>query len=174
MQAARSTPGVLAVFSYGDMQELNKPSFGSGSYRSLAPLHDRRIWHDGQIMALVVAESLQVAEEGAACVTVEYVAQPPSAELDSPGTEELAPAGKVAMLDKDPALGDLAVGLAGAEARIDAEYRTPTQTHNPIELFATTAAWSGGHLTVYEPSQSVYGFRAELALEDLLASAPVA
>src|SRR5689334_20972386 len=72
LQAARSTPGVLAVFSYGDMQELNKPSFGLGSYTSLAPLHERRIWHDGQIMALVVAESFQAAEDGAARVTAEY------------------------------------------------------------------------------------------------------
>jgi xanthine dehydrogenase YagR molybdenum-binding subunit len=163
LQAARAIPGVLAVFSYGDMQELGKPTFGTGSYTSLAPLHERRICHDGQIMALVVAESFQTAEEGASRVTAEYAAQPPSCELDSPGTEELTAAGKVAMLDKDPAVGDFDGAFAGAEVKVDAEYRTPTQTHNPIELFSTTAEWRDGHLTVYEPTQSVYGFRAEIA-----------
>ena len=41
--------------------------------------------------------------------------------------------------------------------------RTPTQHHNPIELFATTCAWQGEQLTVYEPSQFVYGLKNGVA-----------
>jgi xanthine dehydrogenase YagR molybdenum-binding subunit len=160
---ARRTPGVLLILSYGDVAELARPKFGMGSYTSLAPLHERRIWHDGQIMAMVVAESFQAAEEAANKVSATYASEPPSAEMDSPGTEELAAAGKVAMLKKDPQAGDFAAAWQGAAVKLEAEYATPTQTHNPIELFSTTAVWSGDDLTVYEPTQAVFGFRGEIA-----------
>lgn len=163
LEAARASPGVLDILSYDDVQGLKKPTFGMGSYTSLGPLHERRIWHDGQIMALVVAETFQAAEEAAAKVSADYAAEPVSADLDSPGTEELAAAGQVAMLKKDPSVGDFQQAYQSAAVKFDAEYRTPTQTHNPIELFSTTAVWSAGQLTVYEPTQSVYGFRAEIA-----------
>ncbi len=163
LEAARRVPGVLDIISYGDVSELQPPQFSTASYTSLAPLHQRKIWHDGQIMALVVADSLQAAEEGASKVTAVYSARSPSADLESPGTEELPAAGKVAMLEKDPIAGNFEAAFATAAVKVDAQYRTPTQTHNPIELFSTTAVWSGEDLTLYEPTQSVFGFRGEVA-----------
>ena len=47
--------------------------------------------------------------------------------------------------------------------KINAHYATPTQHHNPIELFTTTCVWNAGRLTVYEPSQFVYGMKNVLA-----------
>ena len=47
--------------------------------------------------------------------------------------------------------------------RVDERYSTPTQHHNAIELFSTTAAWHDGSLTVHEPSQFVHGLRGALA-----------
>jgi xanthine dehydrogenase YagR molybdenum-binding subunit len=161
--AARETPGVLDVISYENARELDKPRFSNSSYTSLGPLHSRQIWHDGQVMALVVAETFQAAEEAAAKVVAEYRAEPPSADLDAAGTETIDAAGKVAMLDEDPQAGDFESAYAAAPIQLGAEYRTPTQTHNPIELFSTTAWWSDGKLTIHEPTQSVYGFRAEIA-----------
>lgn len=163
LERARNAPGVLAVLSYGDVSELARPEFGMGSYTSLAPLHERQIHHDGQIVALIVAETFQAAEAAAARVAVTYHTESPSADLDSAGVEELAAAGKVAMLKKDPVAGDFEGAWQAAAVRVDAEYRTPTNTHNPIELFSTTAVWSDGQLTVYEPTQAVYGFRSEIA-----------
>jgi xanthine dehydrogenase YagR molybdenum-binding subunit len=163
LTAARETPGVLDVISYEDAAELDKPRFSNTSYTSLGPLHDRKIWHDGQVIALVVAETFQAAEEAAAKVTVEYRTEEPSADLDSPNTQTLDAAGRVAMLDEDPQAGDFESAYAAAPVRFGAEYRTPTQTHNAIELFSTTAWWNDGKLTIHEPAQSVYGFRAEIA-----------
>lgn len=163
LKAARETPGVLDVVSYEDAGELDKPGFSNTSYTSLGPLHTRKIWHDGQVMALVVAETFQAAEEAAAKVKAEYRTESPSADLDSPDTQTLDAAGRVAMLDEDPEVGDFAAAYAAAPVHFGAEYRTPTHTHNPIELFSTTAWWNDGKLTIHEPSQSVYGFRAEIA-----------
>ncbi len=139
LTAARETPGVLDVISYEEAAELDKPKFSNTSYTSLGPLHSRKIWHDGQVMALVVAETFQAAEEAAAKVKAEYRTEPPSADLDSPNTETIDAAGKVAMLDEDPKAGDFDSAYAAAAVQLGAEYRTPTQTHNPIELFSTTA-----------------------------------
>jgi len=163
LDAARAVPGVLDVISYGDVQELEPPRFSTSSYTSLAPLHERKIRHDGQIIALVVAESFQAAEEGAAKVTAVYSARTPTGDIDSPGTEELPAAGKVAMLEEDPKAGDFDAAFKASAVKVDTRYRTPTQTHNPIELFSTTALWNGGELTLYEPTQSVFGFRSEVA-----------
>jgi xanthine dehydrogenase YagR molybdenum-binding subunit len=60
-------------------------------------------------------------------------------------------------------LGNADAALRASAVVHDAEYATPTQHHNPMELFATTASWTGDELTVYEPSQFVYGLRAGLA-----------
>jgi xanthine dehydrogenase YagR molybdenum-binding subunit len=165
LSGARASPGVLDVISYEEGAALGKPDFTKGSYTALAPLAERRICHDGQIMALIVAESFQAAEAAAARVRAQYTAATPSAELDSAGTEELPAVGNVAMHKEDPACGDFAAVYAGAPVIFDAEYRTPTQTHNPIELFSTTAVWRDGQLTVYEPTQSVYGLRSALAAQ---------
>jgi xanthine dehydrogenase YagR molybdenum-binding subunit len=46
---------------------------------------------------------------------------------------------------------------------IDEKYATPTQHHNPIELFTTTCVWHDNRLTIYEPSQFVYGLKNSTA-----------
>jgi len=163
LEAARASPGVLDIISYGDIGELRKPRLSNSSYTSLGPLHQRTIYHDGQIIALVVADTLETAERGASRVTVEYTQQTPSADFDSPGTTQMDAAGKVALLDEDPCVGDFDQAFRAAEVKFEAQYATPHQTHNPIELFSTTAVWSDDVLTIYEPTQSVYGFRGEIA-----------
>lgn len=163
LRAARAMPGVLDVVSYGDLAGIEPPLFGTASYTSLGPLHERAIRHDGQIMALVVAETLEAAQSAADSITAEYDTERPSAGLDSPGTEILPAKGHAPSVKENPRAGDFAAAFASAPARFAAEYRTPTQTHNPIELFSTTARWNGDELTVYEPTQNLYGLRAELA-----------
>jgi xanthine dehydrogenase YagR molybdenum-binding subunit len=163
LHAARSSPGVLDIVSYEDIEGLRKPRLSNSSYTSLRPLHQRTIYHDGQIMALVVADTLEAAERAASRVTVEYSRQPPAAGFDSPGTTQMDAAGKVALLDEDPCVGDFKKAFQAAAVKIEADYATPQQTHNPIELFSTTAAWGDDELTIYEPTQSLYGFRAEIA-----------
>jgi xanthine dehydrogenase YagR molybdenum-binding subunit len=53
--------------------------------------------------------------------------------------------------------------FARAPVTIDAHYATPTQHHNPIELFTTSCAWADGKLTIWEASQNVTGLKNGLA-----------
>jgi xanthine dehydrogenase YagR molybdenum-binding subunit len=62
-----------------------------------------------------------------------------------------------------PSAGDAEAALATAAVILDARYGTPPQHHNAIELFTTTAAWNGDQLTLYEPSQFVYGLKNSVA-----------
>ncbi len=131
----------------------------STSIQSLGP----EIMHDGQIIAVVVADTLEAAQEAARKVGASYAAETPTATFDSPGiTQEDAT--KVSPQHKKvPNVGDAEAALADAEIAIDVEYATPTQHHNPMELFATSCEWRDGQLTVHEPSQFVYGLRNGVA-----------
>ena len=59
--------------------------------------------------------------------------------------------------------GDPDGAFASAPVKLDQTYVTPTETHNPIELQATTAIWDGSMLTIYEESQGVFNLRSVLA-----------
>src|SRR5439155_24727891 len=59
--------------------------------------------------------------------------------------------------------GDPEGAFASAPVKFDQTYVTPTETHNPLELHATTAIWEGSTLTLYESSQGVVNLRTVLA-----------
>ncbi len=91
----------------------------------------------GQPVALVVAETLEAAIEGAEALRPVY-AQAPSflAVIDSPGAVR-EPAKKE--LTTDVKAGDADGAMARATTRHKAEYVSPAQHHNPIEMLSTTA-----------------------------------
>ncbi|TIO13521.1 MAG: xanthine dehydrogenase family protein molybdopterin-binding subunit, partial [Mesorhizobium sp.] len=133
---ARAVPGLLDIVTYGDMDKVEKPKFGNAGATSIGPLHDRTIFHDGQIIALAVAETFEAAEEAAQLIRADYEEEKPSASFDSPGTKTIPAAGKSPLFKEDVKAGDFDAAYAAAAVRIDARYSTPTQHHNPIELFS--------------------------------------
>jgi xanthine dehydrogenase YagR molybdenum-binding subunit len=161
---ARAVPGVIDVITYGDIGEaMARPKFGNSGATSVWPLHDKRIWHDGQIVALVIAEDFEAAREGAMQISADYEEQQPTASFDSPGAETIDAAGKSPMYKEDAKAGSFETAFAAAPVKVDTRYSTPTQHHNPIELFSTTAVWESERLTVYEATQNVQGWRVNIA-----------
>src|SRR5262249_43739918 len=59
--------------------------------------------------------------------------------------------------------GNAEAAFASAPVKLDQTYVTPTETHNPLELHATTAIWEGSRLTLYESSQGVVNLQGVLA-----------
>jgi len=164
LDQAKAVRGVLDILTIGDIAgKVGKPSFGNGGSTSVGPLQDNRIWHDGQVIAVVVGETVEAAREAAMLVRADYDEQTPSATFDSAGTEESDAKGASPFLKEHIKAGDFDSAYAAAEVKLDERYSTPTQHHNPIELFSTTAAWRDDELTIYEPSQNVFGWRAALA-----------
>jgi xanthine dehydrogenase YagR molybdenum-binding subunit len=166
--AARAMPGVLEILTYRNVGDAIKPgnTFSAKGYMgsSIAPLADARVLHAGQIVAMVVAESFEIARDAAQRLDIAYEQEVPSATFDSPGLVEgpahPKPAGTP---DTNPRVGDAAGAFAAAAVTIDQHYATPPQHHNPIELFTTRCAWDAGKLTVWEPSQNMVGFQYGLA-----------
>jgi xanthine dehydrogenase YagR molybdenum-binding subunit len=162
IEAARAVPGVLEIFTANDMSDLRKSEFGARSSTSIQDLGPE-ILHAGQIIAIVVADTFEAATEAAHRVKGTYREEKPSATFDAPGLTT-ADATKESSRHKHlPQAGDAERAVAGADVSLDEEYATPTQHHNAIELFTTTCSWTGDELTVYEPSQFVYGLKNGVA-----------
>jgi xanthine dehydrogenase YagR molybdenum-binding subunit len=167
VSAARAVPGVLDVLTHENaadaVQEAKFFGFGGTAGTTIKPLSSPQVWHDGQIIAVVVADTFEAAREAAYKVKVQCEEETPSAGFDSPGTQTALARDVSPRHSEDPAVGDAERAFEQAEVKVDVQYETPTQHHNPIELFATTCAWADGKLTVYEPSQFVYGLKNGIA-----------
>jgi xanthine dehydrogenase YagR molybdenum-binding subunit len=162
---ARAVRGVLDIFTYRNIGAVEAgKTFDGGGYMgtTIAPMASDEIFHDGQIVALVVAETFEAAREGAHLMKILYEATAPSATFDSAGTKTVA-AASVSKTHEDPEVGDEAGAFAQAPVKIEARYGTAAEHHNPIELFTTACEWSGDRLTVWESSQNMYGFKVGLA-----------
>jgi xanthine dehydrogenase YagR molybdenum-binding subunit len=159
-------PGVLDVLTHREMAGDIKPGklFSDGGYlgSTIAPLSSDKVQHAGQIVAIVLAETFEAARDGANRLKITYAEEKPAAGFGSDGAETVVVNG-VSKTHEDPAVGDAAAAFAAAPVKIEADYATPTQHHNPIELFTTSCAWSDGHLTVWEGSQNVTGFKNGIA-----------
>ena len=165
LAAAQALPGVIAIFTHENLPKRTDVRFmGDGGYVSNShdPLGSADVIHDGQIVAVVVAESYEIARDAANRVVVDYAEAVPSASLTSRGTET-DDAAKVAKGWKDKVAGNFDRAWAKSAVTIEADYSTPTQHHNPIELFTTTAVWHGDELTIYEPSQFVWNLKNGVA-----------
>lgn len=160
LDGAEAVPGFLRALTWkntkGQVRPLASAAEGGLAATSIRPLDSPQIWHAGQIVALVVAESEEAAREAAGKLRIAYAEEPPSAGFDSPGTTK-EPAGG------EEEVGEAEAAFAAAPVKIDARYETPTQHHNPLELFTTTCAWNDGALIIHEPSQFVQGLKQGVA-----------
>ena len=168
LKAARVLPGVLDILTCqtigDDIRKVNFFTEGGPASNSVVPLGSAEIAYAGQPIAVVLAETLEVAQDAAYQIGVEYDEEPSAATFDSKGAleQELAEQNKK---HDDPKVGNFATAYEAAPVKIDVSYSTPTQHHNPIELFATQCVWNGAQLTVHEPSQNVYGIKNGLAAQ---------
>jgi xanthine dehydrogenase YagR molybdenum-binding subunit len=160
LEEALRLPGVLDILTHENVGDQAKPPAQQAGGDTTTTMESDRVWHDGQIIGVVLADTYEIARDAAFRVRVHYEKEQPSATFDSPGVEEeVREPGE----HEDYQVGDAEAALAAAEVRVDQWYETPTQHHNPIELFTTTAEWNEGKLTIWEPSQFVFGLKNNVA-----------
>src|SRR5262245_34461448 len=166
-KAAEAMPGVLLVMTHKNAPRL--PSGGNAGARPpagriLTLLQDDKVYYNGQPIALVVAETLELATEAALQVKLNYRAGRPSTDPRGGLAGAHKPEGKLPGEQPiDSTRGDVAAGLTQAEIKVDATYTTPAECHNPMEPHATIAVWEGEKLTVYDSTQYVSGDAAAVA-----------
>ena len=162
LDAAKAVAGYIDIINHENLNgEYEAPPPFGGKDGQTTTVESDRVWHDGQIIAVVLAETYEAAREAANKVEVSYAVEQPSATFDSPGV--VTEPHKSMMVGEDPKKGDADAAFAAAPVKIDARYATPPQHHNPIELFATTCVWDGPKLTVYEGSQFMWGMKNSVA-----------
>ncbi|MDY1010261.1 xanthine dehydrogenase family protein molybdopterin-binding subunit [Sphingomonas sp. CFBP9019] len=144
VDAAMQVPGVVRVLTSNDF--LPPPPASPGAPPPPATL-TADIAYRGQPVALVVAETLEAAIEGAEAIRPTYTVAPAFTSLiEQPGVVREAV--------KPVTAGDATRAMARAVTRHKADYVSPPQHHNPIEMLSTTAVWENGQLTIYESTQS--------------------
>jgi xanthine dehydrogenase YagR molybdenum-binding subunit len=148
-EAAERAPGVRLV-----MTHANAPRQGSPPSQHCKPqMADGRIRQNGQVVALVVADSFEQARAAAGLVRVSYDAAPGRYDLAAGRAEAFRPRPRTPEQPTDTAVGDFEAGFTAAPVRIDVTYTTPHQSHAMMEPHATLAAWDGDTLTVHTSHQ---------------------
>jgi xanthine dehydrogenase YagR molybdenum-binding subunit len=124
------------------------------------PLYDGRILFNAQPIALVVAETSEVARFVASLVHVEYQQEPHVTDLyrqRDAAVPVATPTNPMEAIFAPPKpRGNAEQALAAAAVRHEAEYYVPIEHHNPMELYASTVIFEDdGKLTVYDKTQGV-------------------
>jgi xanthine dehydrogenase YagR molybdenum-binding subunit len=161
--AARNHPGVVEV-----MTSANRPALAEDPDAKTNPfmfrldlLQNDQVRYANQPIAVVIAETLEAATEGAALLAPRYDVLPARIGLD--GGEAFVPPAVGVGGPSEMRRGDVEAGLSAASKRIDATYETPTQYHNAMEPHAIVAAWDGDNLSIDTPSQGLAMAQGRLA-----------
>ena len=158
-ETAEAIPGVLAIITHLDAPKLNevpkdlKPVQGKAGQK-LIPLQSEKIYYWGQHIGIVVAETLELATYAASSIDVDYEKEEPVVNLSEQLEKAYSP-NDLLGLGTDTTRGDVEKGLTNADVRVEFNYTTPIEHHNPMEPSATVATWSGEQLTLYEATQGI-------------------
>jgi xanthine dehydrogenase YagR molybdenum-binding subunit len=160
---ARAVARVVDILTHENLAKL-APAPVPPAAQSAPPMRDTHVLYEGQPLAIVLAETLEAAEEAAAKVRVTYRAAPPTTFSSSPSVKPRDAAAKngYAFSELETRKGDVAK-LAGATATVEQTYATALRHHNPMEPSATLAEWRGDEVHIHDATQWTYGIRYALA-----------
>lgn len=167
--AAEKMPGVRAIFHRGNIGNIFRSTLGPGfagiTDERRPPFEDDVVRYYGQYVALAVADTFENAKAAADAVRVSYEKLKPNVDTELKADDEppvvMTQFGPVKRVQSER--GDPEGSFASAPVQLDQTYVTPAETHNVIELHATTAIWEGSTLTLYEASQGVFNLQGVLA-----------
>ncbi|NDK39105.1 xanthine dehydrogenase family protein molybdopterin-binding subunit [Pseudoxanthomonas gei] len=155
LDAARKSPGVVAIVTAANAGKL-----GKGRFNTARLLGGPDIEHYHQALALVVADTFEQARAAAGLVRIAYTR--------GNGRFDLAHGKDSAIVPEEPnppdtSVGDFAGAFAGAPVQLDATYATPDQSHSMMEPHASIAAWKDGKLTLWTSNQMIDWSRGDVA-----------
>jgi xanthine dehydrogenase YagR molybdenum-binding subunit len=153
--AAKAHAGVVEVIT-----PANRPALAQDPDEKTNPfmfrldlLQSDRVRYANQPIAVVIAETLEAATEGATLLSPRYDTEPARIGLDA--SESFVPPGVGVGNPAEVHRGDVEAGLAAAAKQIEATYETSPQYHNAMEPHAVVAAWDGDTLSIDTPSQGL-------------------
>ncbi|MFL4977378.1 MAG: xanthine dehydrogenase family protein molybdopterin-binding subunit [Xanthobacteraceae bacterium] len=167
--AVERAPGVVAVLTHRNAPRLayrpHRAAVDPDVGERLYVLQDDRVSHQGQPIALVIAETLEQANHAATLMRVSYARE--TGTTDITRVEPVLPTqqrtDQGSGRPPETRRGNPEEALATAELRVDETYVIPRENHNPIEMHATIAAWDGDRLTLWDKTQWVHNVADEIA-----------
>ncbi|MHB2263702.1 xanthine dehydrogenase family protein molybdopterin-binding subunit [Aliihoeflea sp. PC F10.4] len=157
---AENASGVILVMTHRNMPRLdiiplismtNPSAVGSSA---LPIMQDPEIRYNGQVVALVLAETQEQADYAASLIRIDYEAAPARTHFEEAKATARTPA-SVLVEKNHVKVGDAERELAKSDYRVDNIYHTPGHNHNAIELNAVTLAWEGDSLTIHDATQMI-------------------
>ncbi|PPF79754.1 xanthine dehydrogenase [Subtercola sp. Z020] len=150
--------GVVEVLTH-----LNAPKLADGDDGELLVLQSDRVAYRGQVVALVLATSIDTAREAAAALDVDYQNDGLDVELSAEHPKLYAPEEVNAGFATDSEQGYVDAAFATAAFTTDEVYTTPALFNNPMEPHATLAAFDGERLDVRDSSQGTSSVQQTLS-----------
>ena len=161
---AMEVPGAVEVFTHKnrphmawrDKSYLDEDAPTDG--KPLRPLYDEKILYNGQPIALCVAETFEAARAMSRLVKVSYKSLTHQTDLAIAVQEakKIEGTNRAGIEPPPKPRGNSAQAFANAAVKLAKEYHSPTEVHNPMELFATTVIYNADDtFTIYDKTQSV-------------------
>src|SRR5262249_55156944 len=179
VSAARALPGVVAALTGAEVEAITVPGpdalmaliGGEGPTPEFTLLATDKVRFAGDPVAIVIAESRYVAEDGCELVEVEYDELPPvtnaSFALD-PGSPPLFVnlGDNIARPHSRSEFGDVSATFAGADRVIDFRIDVHRHQNVPMEGRGCVATYDAdrGLMTVYAATQSVHVTKVAVAM----------
>jgi len=179
VSAARALPGVVAAFTGADLEVMTVPGPDAlmalmgwaGPTPEFTLLASDKVRFAGDPVAIVVAESRYLAEDGCELVDVEYDELPPvttaSFALDPSSPPLFVNLGdNIARAHSRSEFGDVAATFADADRVIDVRIDVHRHQNVPMEGRGCVASYDAelGVMTVYASTQSVHVTKIAVAM----------
>ena len=163
---AKELKGVRAVLTARDIPGENRIGTLGAPFRDQPVLADDKVRHVGDPVALVAADSKEIAEEAIKLIGVEYKELTPvfePLEVMREGAPRIHQAGNI-VGHRKIRRGDVKQGFARADVIIEGTYKTPFQEHAFMEPEAGVAKVDeNGNVTVWACTQFPSNVREEIA-----------
>ena len=167
--AVLALPGVKQVFTHENVPALawldrsyqDEIAPGGSPFR---PLHAPDVLFNMQPVALVVADTFELARYAASILRIEYEVAEFNTDLESVQHEGFTPKAKESYVPPPKPYGHPERAFAEAVHQHTGEYVHVAQHHNPMEMFATTVEWlsDGQKMNIYDKTQGVFNVQKYL------------
>jgi CO/xanthine dehydrogenase Mo-binding subunit len=160
-ERAEALPGVVALFTHKDIPGRNRVGTRT---KDQPVLCDEKVRLVGDPVVLIAGETLEVAEEAASLVRVDYEDLPgvfSPEEALAPGAVKIHEEGNL-LFDRTLVKGDPDQGLENSDVVITNTYRTMMAEHAYLEPEAGVANFEDGKVTVWMPSKHSHFDQREL------------
>jgi xanthine dehydrogenase YagR molybdenum-binding subunit len=163
-EQAEAISGVIKVFTHKNRDstawlDLKYTDMDAPPGVPFKPLHDKKIRYNGQPIALVVAESFELARYAASLVEIEYDLEEHETDMLNNLKDARKPKSGLASLLKPPPpkpKGEAELAFEASSFKARGRFVHGMEHHNPIEMFASTVMYEkGGKLTIYDKTQGV-------------------